>query len=232
MDEREFALDAEDREVAAAAGEDPDSFLALLPQFYRGEINQATNAQDRIDRSTDWAVAVIAALLSLVFSSPEMPAYLLLIGLLVLSVFLRFEVRRYRYFDVSRARVRLVQKNVFANAINPTGVENEDWREELSDDLRTPTFKVSTFEALSRRLRRVYGFLITILVIAWGAKVTLFTPEAQWTEAAELPMLPGMVVATGIAVFYILVLIVAFWPSRREAMGTIYGEETGDWKLK
>ena len=230
MKDRRSRVDADDQDVAATIADDPDKFLSLLPQFYRGEINQATTAQDRIDRSTDWAVALIAAVLSLVFSSPDMPAYLLLIGLLVLCVFLWFEVRRYRYFDVARARVRLVQKNVFANALDPIGTETADWRSELSEDLRTPTFKVSRGEALSRRLRRVYGFLITLLVVAWIAKVTLFTPEAQWTEAAELPMVPGTVVGAGIALFFVTMVIVAFWPSHREAMGTMYGEEPGDWK--
>ncbi|OIB56284.1 DUF2270 domain-containing protein [Natrialba sp. SSL1] len=223
-------LDTEDEEIGAAAATDPDDFLAMVPHFYRGEVSQASSAQDRLDRTTDWAITLIAALLSLVFSSADMPAYLLLVGLLLLSMFLFFEVRRYRFYDVWRARVRLLQENVFANAFDPAGAEHPRWREAVGEDLRRPTFKVSFFEALSRRVRRVYALLFAIVGVAWLSKVTLFTPEAQWTEAAELPGVPGIAVATGLALFYLAVVLIAAWPAERRAKGEIHGVETGDWK--
>lgn len=98
-DERDSTTDVEDEEVAEKAATDPDTFLSTVPHFYRGEVTLATTAQDRIDRTTDWAVALIAALLSLVFSSPDIPSYPLLIGILVVAIFLLFEVRRYRMYD-------------------------------------------------------------------------------------------------------------------------------------
>lgn len=229
-DEANSPLDRNDQEVGAALGEDPESFAGMVPHFYRGEISQATAAQDRIDRTTDWAIALLAALLSLVFSSPDMPAYLLLFGLLVMCVFLVYEVRRYRFYDLWRARVRFVQENVFANALEPVGAEHPNWREELSDDLRYPTFKVSALEALSRRIRRVYGLLFAVLALTWVLKVTLFTPEATWTEAAEIYGVPGPAVAALLAAFLVGVGIVAVLPARRRAKGEIHGEEAGDWK--
>lgn len=229
-DDRETPLEREDQEIGADAAEDPDSLLAVLPHFYRGEVSQANSAQDRIDRTTDWAIALLAALLSLVFSSPDMPAFLLLIGLFVLSLFLVYEVRRYRFYDHWRARVRFVQENVFANALEPVGVEHPAWREGLSDDLRNSTFKVSTREALSRRLRRVYALLFAVVGIARVFKITLFTPERQWTEAAELPGVHGTYVAAVLAVFFAIVFALALWPTRRRAKGEIYGVESGDWK--
>lgn len=159
-----------------------------------------------------------------------MPAYLLLIGLVVLGVFCWFEVRRYRFFHMYRARVRFLQENVFANAFNPEGAEHPQWREELSEDRREPTFKVTWFEALSRRVRRVYGLLFALLGVSWVAKVTLFTPEARWTEAAELPGVPGWAVALSLGAFYVGLLAVAKWPSGREAKGEVHGEQVGDWK--
>lgn len=229
-DDRESRLGPEDEEVAAETATDPDAFLSVAPDFYRGEVSLATTAQDRIDRTTDWAVALLAALLSLVFSSPDMPAYLLLIGILILSVFLLFEVRRYKMYDLARARIRLLQENLFANAFDPAGVEHPNWREELSEDLRSPTYKVSSIEALSRRLRRVYALLFFILGVAWIGKVTLFTPEAQWTEAAEIPGFHGLAVAVGLLTFYLVVAILALWPIDRRAKGEVYGQEPGDWK--
>ncbi|WP_049920798.1 DUF2270 domain-containing protein [Halopiger djelfimassiliensis] len=228
-DERETPLEAEDREIGARIATDSDSFLEVLPHFYRGEVSQATSAQDRIDRTTDWAIALLAALLSLVFSSRNMPAFLLLIGLFVLCIFLLYEVRRYRFYDLWRARVRFVQENVFANALDPVGVEHRYWREELGDDLRNPTFKVSFLEALSRRIQRVYGLLFAIVGVAWLFKVTMFTPEQLWTEAAELPGVHGYYVAALLAVFYLVTFALAAWPAR-EAKGEIHGAEPGEWK--
>lgn len=223
-------LDPGDEEIGAEIAGDADALLSTLPHYYRGEITQATTSQDRIDQTTNWAITVLAALLSVVFSSPDMPAYLLLIGVLILSVFLWYEVRRYRFYDLYRARVRFFQENVFANALKPVGAEHPRWREELSDDLRYPTFKVTAWEALSRRLSRIYLLLFVVLGVAWVAKVTLFTPETLWTEAAELPGVHGAIVATLLGVFYVCLLAAAKWPSRRRAKGEIYGEEPGEWK--
>ncbi|NUB92584.1 DUF2270 domain-containing protein [Haloterrigena sp. SYSU A558-1] len=227
---RDSPLEDDDREIGAKIATDQEAFLGVLPHFYRGEVSQANGAQDRIDRTTDWAIALIAALLSLVFSSRRMPAFLLLVGLFVLSIFLFYEVRRYRFYDHWRARVRFVQENVFANALDPVGTEHPEWREELSADLRHPTFKVSFLEGLSRRIRRVYGLLFTVLGVAWVFKVTLFTPEQRWTEAAELPGLPGIWVAVALAVFHGCIFALAFWPTERRAKGEIHGSEPGDWK--
>ncbi|WP_222918759.1 DUF2270 domain-containing protein [Natrinema sp. SYSU A 869] len=227
---RDGPLDRDDQEIGATVATDTDSLLGVLPHFYRGEVSQANSAQDRIDRTTDWSITLLAALLSLVFSSQNMPAFLLLIGMFILLVFLFYEVRRYRFYDHWRARVRFVQENVFANALEPTGVEHPAWREELSDDLRHPTFKVSTREALSRRIRRVYGLLFAVAGVGWVFKVTMFTPGQQWTEAAELPGLHGAIVAGFLGLFFVSVIAIGLWPGGREAKGEIHGVEPGDWK--
>lgn len=223
-------LGPEESEVAASAARDSDDFLSLIPHFYRGEVSQATTALDRLDRTTNWAITLLAALLSVVFANEDVPAYLLLIGLVLLCMFLFFEVRRYRFYDMWRARVRLIQENVFANAFYPAGAQHRDWRKEVGNDLREPTFKVTYLEALSRRVRRVYGPLFTVVGIAWVSKITLFTPEAVWTDAASLPGLPGEIVVALLAVFFATTLAVAFLPSTREAKGEVHGVESGDWK--
>ena len=228
-DDNDSGLGSDAEEVPLEAATDPEEFMSMIPHFYRGEVSQATTAQDRIDRTTDWAVALIAALLSAVFSSPGIPAHLLLIGIFVVCTFLWFEVRRYRFYDLFRSRIRFVQENVFANLFDPAGAD-PNWREQLGDDLRAPTFKVSFWEALSRRIRRVYGLLLAALGVAWLAKVTLFTPEQGWAEAAALPGVSGIVVAVALGAFYVVVAVLAFWPGERKAMGEVYGVEAGDWK--
>lgn len=219
-----------DEEVAADVADDTDALLRLVSDFYRGSVNQTTNSQNRIDQTTNWAITLIAALLSVVLSSPDVPAYLLLVGIVVLCVFLSYEVRRYRFYDLYRSRVRFVEENVVANALDPSGVEHAHWREELGGDLRTPTFKVSVREALSRRVRRIYGLLFAVLGVAWLAKGTLFTPEASWVESMAVPGVSGVVVAGALAGFYVLVAAVALWPGERAAKGEVRESEPGTWK--
>lgn len=226
----ERSLDEADQEVAAEVADDAEALLSTLPHYYRGEVSQANNTQSRIDQTTNWAITLLAALLSIVFSANDMPAYLLLVGVAVLGIFLVYEIRRYRYFDLHRARVRFVQENVFANALDPTGVEHAQWREELGDDLRSPRFKVSIRETLSRRVKRIYGLLFAVLGVAWVVKVTLFADGGQWLDAARVPGVPGVVVVAALTVFYLGILGVALWPTGRDAKGEVQGERLGEWK--
>ena len=216
--------------MAAEIAHDSDALLSTLPHYYRGEISQANNTQNRIDQTTNWAATIIAAIVSVVFADQSVAPKLLLVGMLTLGVFLSYEVRRYRVYDLSRARVRFVQQNVFANALDPQGVEHATWREELSRDLRYPTFKVSNREALSRRLRRIYGLLFVVVGVAWVGKVTFLTPRRSWADAAALPGVPGEVVTGTLVVFYLAIGTVALWPSTRGTAGEIHGEKTGEWK--
>ncbi|MFD1514771.1 DUF2270 domain-containing protein [Halomarina rubra] len=218
-----------DEEVAAEVADDADALLSTLPHYYRGEVSQANNTQSRIDQTTNWAITLLAALLSIAFSSADMPAYLLLVGIAILGIFLVYEIRRYRYFDLHRARVRFFEENVFANALDPTGVEHSEWREELGRDLRYPRFKVSVRETLSRRVKRIYGLLFAVLGVAWLAKIALFS-GIEWTEAARVPGVPGVVVVACLGTFYLGLVVIALWPTGRDAKGEIHGEQLGEWK--
>jgi uncharacterized membrane protein len=58
----------------------------------------------RLDNTTNWAVVALGIAVSVTFFSPQAsPLPLVLVGVLIV-VFLVFEARRYRYFNVWRAR--------------------------------------------------------------------------------------------------------------------------------
>jgi len=99
---------------------------------------------------------LVTGVLTLAFQGGDTAAYLLLIGLLGVTLFALFDVRRYRNFDATRARVRALEENLFANLLDPEDAPLAEWPRELAEDLREPTVKVSYWEALSRRLERVY----------------------------------------------------------------------------
>ncbi|TKX75864.1 DUF2270 domain-containing protein [Halorubrum sp. GN11_10-6_MGM] len=222
----------EEREVAAEAATDRSDFLSLMAHTYRGELGRTSSWRTRIDRTTNWAVVVTASLLTWTFSSESRPHYVLLIGLVMLSVFLGIETRRYRTFDVWRSRVRLLEENVFANALDPEGVEQSNWRGLLSEDLREPTIKMPTVEAVSRRLRRVYAPLFAVLVAAWVVRLTVFTPSGNGVVAtAAVGAVPGALVLAGVAAFSLVALALTLRRAPRRAKGEMQAAETADeWK--
>lgn len=200
----------------------PSSAMAHL---YRGEIHRMKFWRERLDRTTNWAVIVIAALLTWTFSSLSHPHYIILIGVATLTVFLGIEARRYRGYDIWRTRVRAIQENVWAYGLDPDGgLADENWREDLGNDYRTPTLKISAEEAVAHRLRRIYLPIFLVLLVAWVIRVTAFAPE-PWTETAAIGIIQGPVVAGLVAVFYVGAIIVAFRPRTWHAKGELRTED-------
>ena len=222
----------EEREIAGEAATDRTDFLSLMGHAYRGEMSRTTSWRTRIDRTTNWAVVLTATLLTWAFSGESRPHYILLIGIVMLTVFLGIETRRYRVYDIWRSRVRILEENVFANALEPEGVEQSNWRELLSDDLREPAVKTPIIEAVSRRLRRVYFALISVLVVAWLVRLTVFaTTSAGLVETATVGRVPGVVVLGGVAVYYACGIGLTLWPGSRKAKGELQSRPANEeWK--
>src|SRR5580700_4876396 len=138
------------RELSAAE-------IGALAHLYRGEVYRSTVWRTRLDSSTNWAVVTTGIALSATYSSAEAsPLPMVLVGLLV-SVFLLFEARRYRYFNVWRARARLLETDFYAPMIRGEGVRlDSGWAELLAKDYRNPRYHISFARAIGRRLRRTY----------------------------------------------------------------------------
>jgi uncharacterized membrane protein len=203
----------------------PSSALAHL---YRGEIHRMTFWRERLDRTTNWAVIVLAAVLTWAFSAPSNPHYVLLGGTAVLALFLVVEARRYRGYDLWRGRVRMLQRNVWALGLDPDGQEAEPhWRERLAADYREPTLKITTEEALAHRLRRIYLQLLTVLLAAWAVRVTAYG-MLSWPASAAIGSIPGVVVTAAVAVTYGAAVAVAFWPRTWHARGELRREDLRD----
>jgi len=221
----------EEREIAGEAATDRSDFLSLMGHTYRGELGRMTSWRTRIDRTTNWAVVVTATLLTWAFSADSRPHYILLIGMAMVVIFLWIEVRRYRVYDIWRSRVRLLEENVFANALDPEGAAQSNWRELLSEDFREPTIKISAFEATSRRLRRVYFPLLSVLVAAWVVRLTVFGEFTSVVAAAAVGAIPGVAVLLGVGVFYGSIVVLSFWPSGRQAKGELQSEpDAEEWR--
>ncbi|WP_408957014.1 DUF2270 domain-containing protein [Natrinema sp. 74] len=222
---------AENREIGREMVDQSTGLGSVMAHAYRGEAGRVDTWRQRLDQTTTWAVTVMAAILTWAFSSADNPHYILLIGIVVVAVFLGIEARRYRDYDVFRSRVRLVQENLFANALDPSqGVEHADWRVELSRDYRTPTLKVSMQEALANRLRRVYLALLGILLVAWIVRITAFSPRRDWITTAGVARIPGTIVIVAVALCYAALLGIALWPRERAAKGEFREGDPDTWK--
>jgi uncharacterized membrane protein len=80
--------------------------IGALAHLYRGEVYRSTVWRTRLDHTTNWAVVTLGIALSIAFSTKDAsPLPLVLVGILIFA-FLGFEARRYRYFNVWRARAR------------------------------------------------------------------------------------------------------------------------------
>jgi uncharacterized membrane protein len=189
-----------------------------LAHYYRGEMGRMTSWRDRIDRTSNWAITVVAALLSVSLSTPTSHHGVLLFGMMLITLLLLIEARRYRFFDIYRARVRQVEKNYFAQIMAPEPGTGLDWGSVVARSLRKPKFLLSYHDAVHRRLRRNYGWMYLIMLLAWGLKIT--TPKLQtegnplaqahsWSyviDNAVLGPLPGLAVIAIVAAFYLAIL--------------------------
>jgi uncharacterized membrane protein len=177
--------------------------MGAIAHLYRGEVYRSTIWRTRLDNTTNWSIVTMGIALSTTFSSPAAsPLPLLLVGLL-LAVFLGMEARRYRYFNVWRARARWLEMNFYAPMF--TGEARDDsWQMVLALDYTAPKHHISFVRAAGRRLRRNYVWILAVQAIAYYGKIAIHpTPAgslAEYADRAAVGPIPGwMVLLIGFA---------------------------------
>jgi uncharacterized membrane protein len=199
----------------------PGEFNTALVHLYRGEISRANTWRTRLDGTTNWAVLTTGATLSFAFSSSTNPHVMILLNSLLIAFFLFIEARRYRYYDLWRARIRLMETEFFADLLVPNqfGPEDGHWRDLLAGDLLQPHFTISLWEATGRRLRRNYSWIFGVLVLSWIVKIGIHpypTSEiAELLRRASIGLIPGTVVLAIGVVFNALLIALALATTSR-----------------
>lgn len=181
--------------------------IGAIAHLYRGEVYRSTIWRSRLDNTTNWAVVTTGLALSISYSSAEAsPLPLILVGMLVV-VFLMLEARRYRYFNVWRARCRLMETDFYAPLLQGEGAAGDGrWNTLLSTDYRRPHFHISFPRALGRRLRKNYSFILVVQAIAYYGKLlihpTAATGPAELFDRAAIGGIPGELVVLAGIVFH------------------------------
>ncbi len=197
-------------------------FVTTVSHFHRAEIARMAGWRDRLDRTTNWAITVVAAMLSVSLSTPSAHHGVLIFAMLLILLLLWIEARRYRFFDVYRARVRQFERHYFAQIFSPQPDYAANWLLILGESLRVPKFLISHPKAFARRLRRNYIHMYFILLLAWVLKIS--TPSLQTDETrvglvhsvneavsnAALGPVPGWLILAAVAAFYLVLTITAF----------------------
>jgi len=207
----------------------PEAFIELTGHFYRGELERMTAWRTRLDQTTNWAVVLMAAILTFAFSSSDNPHYVLLLGALGVGAFLLIESQRYQEYDAWRYRVRVLQRNVFAGVFAPpeTG-DDPDWRAKLGSDLRQPRLLYPRWRAFAHRLRRVYFFLLSVLLIGWMLRISVFVTGATWQETASIASLSGHIVVAVVGMVYLALALLAAWSLYESQFREFSSAQLGD----
>jgi uncharacterized membrane protein len=200
--------------VGARLGDDPSTWATLTGDIYRGEIDRMSTWRGRLDQTTNWAVVIVAAILTWAFSGSDRPHYVILIGIFAVTAFLAMEAIRYREYDVWRTRVRTLQEGPFADMYDPGARRGRDWGSTLASQFRDPTFTITFRESLTHRLRRSYLALLLILFAAWIARITVFRPNETWERSAAILGISGRFVTVAVGAFYAVVIALAVLSAR------------------
>jgi uncharacterized membrane protein len=210
-------------------------FVNALSHYYRAEMARMMSWRDRLDRTTNWAITGVGAMLSVSLSSPQSHHGVLLFAMVLIFLMLYIESRRYRFFHVYRSRVCLMERNYYVRIFSARDmIDMTHWMNQLGEDLRLPRFTITTTQAMARRLRRNYIWLFLILLLAWLLKTTTSVLQAAGTAEivhstgelfrnAAIGYVPGLVVVILIVSFYGWMFYVMI--KHREASGELaYGE--------
>jgi uncharacterized membrane protein len=195
--------------------------IGALAHLYRAEVYRSTVWRTRLDTTTNWSVVTLGVALSITFASTEAsPLPLVLVGVLIM-LFLTLEARRYRYFNVWRARARWLETHFYAPMLRDGDLRTaENWGLVLARDYMAPRYHIPFHIAVGRRIQRSYLWILCIQSIAYVGKLVVHpTPVTgldQFLDRAAVGPVPGWVMALGGLVYILAWTGLALYTARAD----------------
>lgn len=202
----------------------------LLAHFYRAAMLHADVWRQRLDATTNWAVITTAAVITFAFGEAQAPHFVVLMGLVFTAFFLLMESRRYQIYHVWEVRLRLLHRFVIAPCLRgepvgesaelrsereeaAAGISAREGLAEIAQRLGSTLPRISLLQAMGYRIRRNYGPLFTIILLAWGLKLWA-SPDpvadfAAFVARASVGVVPGAWVLVGAVGFLFLAVLAA-----------------------
>ncbi len=170
-------------------------YISAIVHLYRGELFSANTWRMRLDQTTNWAVLTAAGVLTYSFGGGHHSPWLIIAGVAIVTLFLFIEARRFRFADVWRARVRMIEENFYGPILRRDPVSPaSEWGALVAADLFRPRFKTSALAAIRTRLLRNYLPMYGVLTAAFLLKVGTQPATARsWHDVRERLGGDGMV---------------------------------------
>ena len=204
---------------------DPSNFTTAMVHLYRGEIQRANTWRQRLDATTNWAVITTAAALTFVFGEPTNPHFVFLLVLLLVLTFLTIEARRYRYYVLWAYRVHLMETDFLAPMFVPPFRPSSDWGSNLAQTLSEPSFPIELWQAVGRRFRRNYFWLMSLLLASWLIKLTIHpTRTTSWStilDRAGVGPITGPMVMTAMGLIFAVLIMMSLTDSLSRRWRTV-----------
>lgn len=205
--------------------------IGALAHLYRAEVYRSTIWRTRLDTTTNWAVVTLGIALSITFAAPTASALpLVLVGVLILF-FLMVEARRYRFFNVWRARCRWMETHFYAPMLDDGDLHlEENWQKTLAEDYWRPEYHVSMMVSVGRRVRSTYLWILLIQALAYLGKIIVHPEPALsvaevFERAAVGPVSGNVVMAAGLG-YILLFVAIACWSFAHDRGRALRGERS------
>ncbi len=185
-------------------------YITALAHFYRAEMYRSMVWRTRLDTSTNWAIISTLAILTSSLNNPSYATESLLLGMFVNVIFLVIEARRFRFFDVWRARVRMMEENFYGGILrrDQTSIDKE-WGCQVADDLLCPRFHLTRIQAFRARLMRNFRFIFALFLVAWvGHRLAPGGPDKF---LSGLQVFPQWVPDAMVGILYLVLILIAIF---------------------
>jgi len=213
-------------------------YINAMSHFYRGELGRIMVWRQRLDTTTNWAITSTTTIFTVAFTVRDVPHIIFFFNIAMVAVLLWIEARRYRFYDAFRARVRMLE----AHFLVPMVMQNKEmlqgnWKKMMCEDLILPSFKISAFEAVARRVKRNYSFIFILILVAWTTKILLHSREqidsfSAFYQAMAVSHIPSWAVFALFLSTLVFVVSMSIYIARKGAAEiSEFGTRRQNWSL-